>query len=253
MKLSMKYWRSSMVVIGIFGALLGSMTAFAAANPNPGVLPPQSHPHGKTYGEWSNAWWKWAFSISVPNNPLIGSYSNGDPKCSAGQSGPVWFLGATVFPVGGQSTPVTRTCTIPTGKALFFPIVNSQRDNVNSCIDHTFTKDNGAELQTLAAGDINSVNVNTLTAQVDGVNIKNLGNYRAGPNNPTYSFTLPQDNLYNFIYNCTAPNLVPSGTYTPAASDGYYLMLAPLSVGSHTIIFKAPDFGVDVTYNLTVK
>src|SRR5436853_3928133 len=30
-------------------------------NPNPGVLPPNSAPHGKTYAEWSAAWFKWAY------------------------------------------------------------------------------------------------------------------------------------------------------------------------------------------------
>jgi hypothetical protein len=56
----------------------------------------------------------------------------------------------------------------------------------------------------------------------------------------------------------------PAGTTSPSVSDGYFLMLAPLSVGSHTIHFKgsavftqAQDgfdfrFSMDITYHLIV-
>jgi hypothetical protein len=45
------------------------VTASSLAQPgkgnsaNPRVLPPHSHPLGKTYGEWAVAWWQWALSI----------------------------------------------------------------------------------------------------------------------------------------------------------------------------------------------
>ena len=29
----------------------------AAKNPNSGILPLQSHPYGRTYGEWVQQWW----------------------------------------------------------------------------------------------------------------------------------------------------------------------------------------------------
>ena len=54
MKVSLKYWRSSVVLVVVAVALLGTTMAFAR-NANPGVLPPNSHPYGHTYGEWSNA------------------------------------------------------------------------------------------------------------------------------------------------------------------------------------------------------
>ena len=52
MKLGTKYWWSGLVVVGVVMALLGPTMAFAS-NSNPGVLPPQSHAYGETYGEWS--------------------------------------------------------------------------------------------------------------------------------------------------------------------------------------------------------
>ena len=48
---------------------------------------------------------------------------------------------------------------------------------------------------------------------------------------------------------------IAAGTYGPAISDGYWLMLAPLSAGSHTVHFRgvaAGGFETEVTYNLTV-
>jgi hypothetical protein len=35
----------------------------AQGNPNPGVAPPQSHPHGLSYAEWGARWWQWAYSF----------------------------------------------------------------------------------------------------------------------------------------------------------------------------------------------
>ena len=52
---------------------------------------------------------------------------------------------------------------------------------------------------------------------------------------------------------------VPPGTYTPNVTDGYWMMLAPLAVGAHTLHFKSEITGgvfagavIDVTYGLTV-
>ncbi len=234
MKLGTKHWRSGLVMVGAVVAFLGLTIAFAA-NPNPGVLPLQSHPYGKTYGEWSNAWWKWAFSIPASVNPLLDTTG---VHCGEGQSGPVWFLAGTL---GGGS--VTRDkCIVPTGKALFFPIANTQQDNI--CPPASYTV---AQLRQLATDTINAVDVNRLAAKVDNTPIQNLQNYRVGSNNPAYSVILPSDNLYSS--GCGTSE----GTYYPAVSDGYYLMLVPLPPGSHTIHFTASDFGINVTYILTVK
>src|SRR5438132_1286978 len=79
--------------------------------PTPGVLPPNSAPYGKSYGQWSEAFFQWAFSLPVTAHPLFDT-----ADCSAGQSGNVWFIAGNF-----TGTPVVRNCTIPVGKALFFP------------------------------------------------------------------------------------------------------------------------------------
>src|SRR4051794_27081119 len=74
------------------GHSLSKTTVSASANSgNPPIVPVQWNPYGLSYGDWSAQFWRWEFSLPVNGHPLAGN--NGD--CSAGQSGPVWFLGGT--------------------------------------------------------------------------------------------------------------------------------------------------------------
>jgi hypothetical protein len=62
---------------------------------------------------------------------------------------------------------------------------------------------------------------------------------------PVFSAILPGNNLLG----------APSTTVlSPVVADGFYLMIAPLSPGDHTLNFggASPDFSVDVTYHLHV-
>lgn len=240
MKVNLKFWQSSIVLVVVATALIGTTITFAK-NANSGVLPPNSHPYGHTYGEWSNAWWQWVLSIPTDNNPLLDSTG---ADCAQGQSGRVWFLAGTL---GGSAV---RSCTIPAGKALFFPIANFVNTNLG-CPPTTYTAD---QLHQQLNSNIAAVTPpeGTLEAQVDGVNIQDLQNYRAGPDNGTFSVTLPANNLFT-SKSC----VIPAGTYSSLVSDGYYLMLSPLPPGQHTIHFKAAapsiQLALDVTYNLTVQ
>ena len=42
-----------------------------------------------------------------------------------------------------------------------------------------------------------------------------------------------------------------SGTYSPAVSDGYWVMFTPLSPGPHTIHFEGVQFGGFATGGIT--
>jgi len=78
------------------------------SNGNPRVYPPNSRPYGMTYVEWSMEWVHWL--LPKPAGTVAAN-------CSIGQSGPVWFLD-----VPGQAV-VIRSCTVPAGKSIFFPIL----------------------------------------------------------------------------------------------------------------------------------
>jgi hypothetical protein len=165
-----------------------------------------------------------------------GSCTNG----ANGQFGPVWFL-TGVINVSGSAV---RNCTVPVGKALFFPILNA------ACSTLEGDGETEEELRACATGLINSVS--NVAAEIDGVPIQNLyEDYRA----PSPLFTygpLPENNVLQLFGHDA-----PAGATSLSVADGFYLMLAPLSVGQHTIHFTGMVgdpviFTLDITYNLTV-
>src|SRR5579871_6045853 len=125
MPVKLTRWRRILALASLTASLLVMAPAAtqAAANPNPGVLPPNSHAFGQTYGAWSAAWWQYVLAQPASSNPLL------DPtgaNCGVGQSGKVFFL------VGGVAT--RNDCIVPAGKALFFPLVNAVDVHV-ACIN----------------------------------------------------------------------------------------------------------------------
>jgi hypothetical protein len=70
----------------------------------------------KPFNQLTAEWWQWALSIPTKVNPLLDT--NGG-NCMIGQRGSMWFLAGT-FGID----MVTRTCDVPEGKALFFPVIN---------------------------------------------------------------------------------------------------------------------------------
>ena len=230
-----KVLRLSIMAAIIFGFMaLVSMTAQAESNPNPKVLPVNSVPYGKTYGEWSAEWWEWALSIPTPDNPLLDM--NGE-KCGVEQSGDVWFLAGNF---GGASE---RTCTVPAGKAIFFPIINAEWSVVEGeCpLDIDISGTNEEALRACAVAFMD--HVTELEVSVDGTTLQNLENYRV--QSPLFTFELPEDNILGL-----------SAGPSPSVSDGFWIMLAPLSAGEHTIHFRGEadfPFVTKVTYTLTVE
>ena len=146
MKSNLKHWYAVIVAFSIVvGLLAGSVSGVYAANRNPGVIPPNAKAYGMTYGEWSAKWWQWAFSLPVDQNPFFdegGNCTNG----ANGQFGPVWFL-TGVINVSGTAV---RDCTVPAGKALFFPIINAEDATLESGLT-------GEDLRIFPTAAINSV------------------------------------------------------------------------------------------------
>lgn len=203
---------------------------------SPRVVPPDHRAFGKTYGQWSAEWWKWAFSLPVPNHPLFDATG---AQCAQGQSGPVWFLGGS-FTTGSA---VRTECEVPAGKAIFFPILNAECSNVEG--------DGTTQAELLACAKELVDPATNLAVEIDGHSIENLDAFRV--QSPAFHFTLPENNFLG----APAGSCIPSGgscVDNLAVSDGFYLLLRPLSVGAHTIHFHAsvPGFTLDIVYELTV-
>ena len=217
----------------------------AGNSANAGVLPPASSPYGQTCGEWSAQWWQWALSIPADRNPLL------DPTgqdAAIGQTGNVWFLAGTA---GGTAE---RAVTVPAGKALFFPILNTVY--VSCCgdppwdqpyTDATTTPPTPyptfeAYIRFTLKSQLDAVV--GLACEIDGRAVQDIAAARC--QSPSFMVQLPEGNLFG----------IDPGTYGPSAADGYYLMLAPLRPGTHTLHFTGGftdgSFSLDVTYHLAV-
>ncbi len=199
-----------------------------AFNANPTVFPPDSRPYGKTINQWTAAWWKYVLAFPAPTNPLADASG---ANCAVGQSGQVFFL------VGTTGGPAVRDdCVVPPGKSILFPIINviaaGPEDGATA-----------ADIVSLATEYMSQTD--TVVATVDGVNLSHLLDDYRFPS-PIFSFDGATPGIFAPYYE---------GYRATAFSDGWWVMLAPLSPGPHTIHFLGhlPGFTTEVTYHLVVK
>ena len=215
-----------LVAFAILLSLLLSAPDVGASNPTAPIVDPHGRPYGKSYGQWSAEWWQWVLSFPFDTNPL---FQDGAVDCSRGAAGHVWFLAGAL----GSGT-YNRTCTVPNNVGLFFPVANM-------IAWATEPEETYEGMLTIATDALNTAY--DIQADVDGVAVQNLNRYRVTSPGP-FAITIPEGGI------------VDPGTYSPSASDGYYLMLTPLSPGQHTVHIHAvwPGWGtMDVTYTLTVS
>jgi len=200
------------------------------------VYAPNENVQGMSYGDWSAAWWQYILLFTNDVSPYADTTGQ---YCNEGQGGPVFFL------VGGPVNPTTRSCTIPAGKALFVPIINVECSSVET---DGFQGRNAQEARACAALWNDGTDRKNLMFTIDGIKVKHLGDFRM--QSPFYYFNMmPATN--NF--------LGVNATEGYSVSDGYWVMVKPLSPGTHVIHFKGawvsgPGAGAvqNVTYNLTV-
>jgi hypothetical protein len=229
--------RKSRLIICILGIVLSLMLPMDMAFADKDIFSPDSSPFGTKFKEWSAQWWQFVLSFPFDVNPLFDVTGE---RCAFGQRGPVWFLMGTF---GGEAD---RTCSIPEGKALFFPILN--------LVDINATNQTPKELRA-EIGPCMDAAFN-LSVTVDGEPIKKSSKLEE------------KFRVRSAVFEVTVPEggLIPAGIYSPAVDDGFYVMLKPLAVGAHTLHFTgsspgcdyAPTgfhvdpFSVDVTYHLTI-
>jgi hypothetical protein len=81
------------------------------------------------YKKLSAQWWQWAFETPASNSPVTDP--TGD-RCAKGQTGNnIWFLGGSFADQNGNGGgPINRTCDVPAGRQLFFPVVNDESSTV---------------------------------------------------------------------------------------------------------------------------
>jgi hypothetical protein len=188
---------------GVVGLSPASVSAKQASP----VLPLTAKVEGRGYAEMSADWWKWAFAQVIP------PYKDPDGRlCDLGQSGPVWFLAGT-----DGRFDASRECIVPNGKHIFLPVINSihysprtrDKSRIPTC----------KELQDGAA--VNNDKLVSAVVFIDDVQIEDVRTFRVRSNG---CFQLFADDAED-----------PSDQKIMAASDGYWLLVAPMSAGRHSI------------------
>jgi hypothetical protein len=204
-----------------FLAVLGA-AALAALPGAAGTVEARSidDPH-RLASALAGAWLAWAHRRAFA--PVTEA---GTVDCAAGQAGATWFLAGSELEIG----PVSRACTVPRDRRLFFPVVSA------FCAEPRIpSRAEGASLGACAASFIDLFPPVALTATLNGDPTPIV---RA--QSPLVPVRLERDN----------PFAAPAGDYLETA-DGYWVLLDPLPPGDHTVRVAAAS-DLDVTYELTV-
>ena len=204
---------------------------------------------GRSYGELTAAWSQWQFSIPASENPR---FAQGAVDCSRNQSGPIWFLAAATT---GTETFV-RSCTVPHSKALFFPVLNS------TWVNEPGENVTVAEKRDILDGVLSDVRPGLLNSRscrlevtIDGQISTFLSIPTVRVQSPPFFVNLGPDPIFG----------TPNATDPESITDGFWVLLPPLSQGQHVLRIQGAfcEFdsteihpfigGVDVTYNLNVN
>ena len=225
------------VLVIVLGLLVLAVPSAKAGDDGPNVIDRDAVAYGRTYGEWMAAWNQWSYSLPVTTHPL---FTDGD--CTVGQSGPVWFLG------GAFVAPSTRVrhCNVPSGKALFFPVVDWEDSTLEESVAEN--PGNPAYQQIVALRSFVESGLTGVTGQYCEIDHKPIPHLvqRFRVQSIVFGFTIPADNFLNHVYGTT----FEAGTYFPAVDDGWDVMLAPLPPGDHVLHFGSN--WNDITYYLHV-
>ncbi len=229
---------------GAIGAAIGLASLVVPLTASAAVLPPDQSYGGRSQYAWSALWWQTFLEAPAANNPLLGSSDSSALKAVNSKDPAVVFLTGS-----GDGTPIERSLTVTTGQALFFPIVNDSETD-------PFVADECG----FATAVIDSTIPYSIVATLNGSPlVPDLLAYRQGcasqpgPAPGGFSLNIETGDYYNV-------QGYPAGSYQ-AASDGYWLLLEPLPVGSHTLSFGGDfligEFGIRFqqsnTYHLEVQ
>jgi len=209
------------IIAALFLGVVGSRAAVVVESPGAMVA-------GKTIGEWSTNWWRWAVAMAPPGDPFsdrTGEFAN------VNQSGPVFFLAGS--PGGSNS----RQFAVPSGKYILIPLLVGEWSQLELGFNQT-----AAQIRQAAQQQANQID--SLHATLDGSTIAQATLFTHQEVSPNFNFVAVAGNLVN----------VPGGASGIAVADGYFLMLAPLTPGTHVLTYGggASAFGISISETDTI-
>lgn len=198
-------------------------SALAAAARNDAMFLASGTPiAGQPLAHWLQAYWQWARSFAADKAP---SGDTTGSLCAIRQNQPVFFLSGS-----DDRLPVIRRCRIPRNKPLLIPVLISLAQNINRIPDVC--------TQLIASVRTANREAEGLFASVDDVPVP------AGRIQEAESGCFPLDDAVSAIHGM-------------AAGAGYWVVLAPLQPGQHTVKFSGlyayNGFSQNVEYRLTVE
>ena len=210
-----KLWLSIAITV-VFA--MTAEASFASPNPSGGPMP---------YARLAAEWWQWALETPTTDNPLLDNFG---VSCGVNQKGKYWFLAGTF---GGDAE---RSCIVPSGKSLFFPVVNLVYGAYLN--DPPGTKRIGY-MRSLISSIADCTDV---SATLDDTHVA-IVHERSIP----FVLHLPADNILG-----ATPDLVKNLMITPSVDEGDYVLLNPLSPGPHTIVFNNTPVPPNCTFKSKV-
>jgi hypothetical protein len=224
--------------------LLCIITIFAVAEARADVqiVDPNQPVAGQSQLVWAQTWWQWVLGINANVNPNLDQTG---ANASVNNGGAVFFLAGNF---GGTSA---RTITVPSGKPVFFSVVNRFYGAFNG--DGNFDPSPCATLSiSCALAQVDVKKAKKMSVYIDGITLTNQ-QITAFRQTSTSFFTvaLPGNNVFG----------VPVGHYNQCCAtrpiwvqDGYYITLTKLSLGTHMLRFQGElsGFILDVTDTLNV-
>lgn len=196
--------------------------ASAGQPPTRGIMPANANVHGYSMVDIANAWSLWAWGTAADENPLLAV------RCEPSPIDPrIWFLPVSL---GGEWE---ATCDVPPGTFLVLLPGGVECSNLEP---EPFFGADAAELTQCAEDFFNEINVVEVT--VNGTTVTDLDDYVF----TTDVVTLPPNNLLS----------ADSGI---SLSMGWWLVLSPMSRGTHTVrAFDASDtFGFEAGITITIN
>lgn len=183
--------------------------------------------------EYANIWWQWTVTMPEELSPVRDTTGQ---HCAVGQTGNVWFLAG-----GFGTSKIKRTCEIPAGKYIFFPVINmvyyASKDFPLTC----------KEVKKYAA--LNNDELLSIAVELDGISASNPAHTR-----------LASADCFDLM--ARVPREYNPPKVFPSASDGYWVMLKPLTKGKHSLKFNAQydrnkgpyaKMAQDIEYDLIIK
>lgn len=193
------------------------------------------NPLGQSVKQWAEAYSKFNLSRTCQEDTTLSA------STIPGQNQQMVFL------IGNIKTQGSANITIQQGQSIFVPIAVTEYPTP-TCLNWTYQIEAGQDASTFLSNATSNIldGIQNQLLRLDGTEVVNVKSYRY--QTPMYSLTPNQDLLH-----CSG--CFPGGELQ-MMTGGYFVVIKPLSVGTHKIELYAKDAVYNLefisTYNITV-